>query len=100
MAGWQGSTRASRLPSDWKQLRERTKARAGGICEWVDPTTGQRCTMPGSECDHIERGDDHRDENLQWLCAHHHGRKTQQEAAQARWRYREKRPAEKHPGLL
>lgn len=97
---WQGSTRASRLPTDWPARRQRVRMRAGDICEHVDPETGQRCTAVGSECDHVIPGDDHDETNLQWLCTAHHAEKTRRESAAARWRVRERRPAERHPGLL
>jgi 5-methylcytosine-specific restriction endonuclease McrA len=94
---WDTSTRASRLPSDWSQRRADTRDRAGGICQWVE--SGVRCTAPGRECDHIHPGDDHSPANLQWLCSPHHRLKTKRESAAARWKYREHRPAERHPGL-
>ncbi|HEX5118286.1 MAG TPA: hypothetical protein VFW65_24135 [Pseudonocardiaceae bacterium] len=41
-----------------------------------------------------------RHENLRGVCHECHAEKTKREAAAARWRYRERRPAERHPGLL
>lgn len=95
---WEGSTRRHRLPPDWPELRELTRARAGGRCEHVDPITGERCTQPGTDCDHIVSGDDHSDQNLQWLCRGHHAPKSGREGAAAR--PSRKRPEEPHPGLL
>lgn len=95
---WDGSRRAQQLPKDWKQRREAVKARAGGICE-ATLNTGARCTAPGTDCDHIQRGNNHNYNNLQWLCAWHHNRKTQGEASQFRrrggspWHPRDKHPA-------
>ena len=38
------------------------------------------CDGYGSQCDHIDRGDDHSLTNLQWLSQPCHTAKTQQEA--------------------
>lgn len=93
---WSSSNRASRLPSDWPKRRAQTKKRAGGQCEAID--NGTRCPAPGTDCDHIQRGDNHELRNLQWLCRPHHKRKTQAEALEARpSRFR---PPEQHPGLI
>jgi 5-methylcytosine-specific restriction protein A len=63
---------------------------------------GVRCVEPGTDCDHIERGDDHSLSNLQWLCSWHHDKKTAREALEAR-RYiprpSARKPQEKHFGL-
>jgi 5-methylcytosine-specific restriction protein A len=80
---WEGSTRALRLPPNWPTLRKTVSARAGGQCEWA--TEGSRCPRPGSECDHIRRGDDHSPANLQWLCKPHHASKTSEEGNRAQW---------------
>lgn len=106
---WSTSTRSARLPDDWPKRRRQVSARAGGRCQGpTDPVTGRphpdlpRCASEGSECDHIIPGDDHRLDNLQWLCADCHQTKTSREAAEAAraWRQRAKRPTERHPGLL
>ena len=93
--------RASRLPTDWAKRRERVAARAGGRCEAMLHDGGGRCEEPGSECDHIMRGDDHGLDNLQWLCHWHHAQKTRREALEALKAKNERnsRPA-KHPGLI
>lgn len=87
---WERSDRRARLPSNWEALREVVKRLAGGLC--------QRCGAPGNQCDHIIRGDDHRLENLMWLCVDCHRAKTQREANEARVPAR--RPPGRHPGLL
>lgn len=94
---WAGSTRRLRLPPNWNQLRAEVRTRSGGRCEEVGDD-GRRCNEPGRDCDHIVRGDLHDLSNLQWLCPKHHASKSGREGAAAR--PRERRPPEKHPGLL
>ncbi|GAA3751036.1 HNH endonuclease signature motif containing protein [Micromonospora maritima] len=94
---WSSSTRRSRLPSNWQQLRADVRERAGGRCEFIGDDA-RRCREAGRDCDHIVPGDNHDLSNLQWLCPGHHSKKSAQEGAAAR--PRERRPAEKHPGLL
>jgi len=99
MTGWANSTRRARLPPDWHKRRARAKRNAAGQCQAI--TDGQRCTEPGTDCDHIDRhgGDDQT--NLQWLCRHHHNAKTARESAAARaLSPKSQRPPQKHPGLL
>ncbi|RCS78867.1 HNH endonuclease [Brachybacterium alimentarium] len=96
---WSTSDRRSRLPSEWHALRARVRRRAGGRCEWV-AQDGSRCPSPGTDCDHIQPGDDHRMGNLQWLCAPHHKAKTARDNTRAlavRTQLRA-RPTESHPG--
>ena len=71
-----------RLPHarEWERIRQATKARAGGQCEAIED--GQRCTNPGSECDHVT--DRHNHTDTQWLCHDHHALKTQAQAQAAR----------------
>lgn len=93
---WQGSTRAARLPSNWRtEIRPRILAR--------DPTCQLAfagiCTGASTEVDHRDHGDNHADENLQGVCTECHIEKTKRESAAARWQYRATRPAERHPGL-
>lgn len=100
MPGWQGSTRKSRLPSDWPQIRKRILARDGGRCTWI--IDGARCPMPATDVDHIIAGDNHDDSNLRSLCKSHHAKKSSAEGGRARRRqnrYRIERPNEQHPGL-
>lgn len=75
---WAGSTRSQRLPPNWSKIRRRVIARDHGRCQWPD------CGAPGTEVDHITRGDNHTLANLQLLCAPHHKTKTASEAADAR----------------
>lgn len=89
---WQGSTRAQRLPNDWPARRARVKARAHGRCQALG------CTAPGTECDHINPGDDHSLANLQWLCHTHHAAKTKTEAAAGYAAHSPRRPTPRHPG--
>nr|DAO70170.1 MAG TPA: HNH endonuclease bacteriophage, HNH Endonuclease, DNA.52A [Caudoviricetes sp.]DAU37721.1 MAG TPA: HNH endonuclease bacteriophage, HNH Endonuclease, DNA.52A [Caudoviricetes sp.]DAV61087.1 MAG TPA: HNH endonuclease bacteriophage, HNH Endonuclease, DNA.52A [Caudoviricetes sp.] len=98
---WETSDRAARLPDDWEERRAFVRDRAAGRCEAM-LHDGTRCPAAGTDCDHIEPGDDHRAVNLQWLCRWHHKRKTQQEAAAALAAERKKNQPRKrkHPGLI
>lgn len=100
--GWIGSTRRARLPANWDELRADADLRnPQHICHW--------CGDPGgSDLDHIQRGDDHSPENLDWIHNRRdyeqgrskrncHGQKTGQEGAAARQRLN--RPADVHPAL-
>lgn len=103
--GWAGSDRRDRLPDDWPQRVAETRARAGGQCEWkMSGRNGGRfrCTAPGTDCDHINPGDDHSAENRQWLCGRHHKSKTAAEGNTAKAAIKAKgtRPPEQHPGLI
>ena len=73
---WAGSTRAARLPRDWKRRRARI-LRRDPLCR----ICGIRASV---EVDHIIAGDDHRDQALQGLCRECHRLKSQREAAEAR----------------
>ena len=92
---WSTSTRKGSLPPDWPRRVAATRARAHGRCEHVGPDG--RCPAQGVDCDHAGHRHDH--DTLQWLCATHHQAKTQAEATRARWRYRDRRDPEPHPGL-
>lgn len=73
---WAGSTRRSRLPPDWNRTRRRILRR--------DPTC-KVCTLrPSTQVDHVERGDDHRDANLQGICDPCHRAKSASEGNAAR----------------
>lgn len=96
---WTGER--NHLPSNWKALRELTAERAGYQCQDF-MRDGTRCPDRGTECDHIiniRSGGSHDLENLQWLCAWHHKRKTTQESLSARKHISMWRKPEKHPGL-
>lgn len=98
---WSDSTRKERLPDDWEQRRATVRDRAGGRCQ-ATMRDGTRCTEPGTDCDHIVRGDNHALSNLQWICRWHHNKKTAREARDARSFTRvppARKPREQHPGL-
>lgn len=99
---WETSDRASRLPADWKVRVKKVKDRALGRCEWKLPS-GDRCPRPGTDCDHRKPGDNHELWNLQWLCSHHHAKKTASEAwagkRAKKGQSRTKRRVERHPGV-
>lgn len=101
MAGWQDSDRKSRLPDDWEYRRQFVRNRAGGRCEQIQED-GTRCPMFGTDCDHVDRGDNHDFSNLEWLCSSHHAAKSAMEGVEARAakKLRGLRPVERHPGLL
>lgn len=97
--GWAGSDRRARLPSDWRAIVARILARDGHKCRAI-LDAGTRCNAPANQVDHIVRGDDHSDGNLQALCAWHHGKKSAAEGvAGRRTPPTSRRPAERHPGL-
>lgn len=101
MPQWQGSDRRARLPDDWPRIRFRVGERDGWRCQ-ADTPAG-KCLRQANQCDHIERGDDHSEGNLQMLCEEHHATKSSSEggrarsAARARMKKRWERPAEKNP---
>ena len=96
---WSSSNRKARLPADWETRRRKVRARAQDQCEWTDELG--RCTAEGTDCDHIEAGDDHSLSNLQWLCSFHHSLKTRRESAAAnRRRLTARRAPEAHPGIV
>lgn len=96
VVSWESSDRRSRLPADWSERRQATKARARDRCEAT--THDPRCDGWGSECDHRTPGDDHDLANLQWLNPWCHKAKTQREAQAAK--PKRKRPPERHPGAI
>lgn len=104
---WSTSDRKSRLPGNWESLRKKILKRDGYRCK-AQTLTG-RCPGVATDVDHIKRGDDHSDSNLQSLCADHHKQKTAREghlAYNAQRRAQQKRierdfgNQEPHPGTL
>lgn len=95
---WEGSDRSARLPANWPSLVRQVEQRAQGRCQ-VTMRDGSRCRDRGTQCDHIQAGDDHSLANLQWICEWHHARKSAAEGNAARTRLTSRRPAERHPGL-
>lgn len=91
---WATSTRRLRLPRDWARIRRDILDRDGYRCRLGSPV----CTIEATEVDHIARGDDHRESNLQAVCRNCHARKSSFEGAAAK--PKRLRPAERHPGLL
>ncbi|MER5312899.1 HNH endonuclease [Streptomyces sp. NPDC002773] len=92
---WGTSSRASRLPGNWKTIRARVIAR--------DPLCQICRVRPSVIADHIEAmTDDHRLEALQGVCEPCHRLKTSAEANAARAANPSpgrRRPPETHPGL-
>lgn len=103
---WRGSTRRARLPSDWPALCRQAREAYGTAC--------YLCGHDGaSDTDHVNRGDDHRVENLRPVCGRScgqcrdegrapcHAVKSSREggiAAQAARPKRQRAP-ERHPGM-
>jgi 5-methylcytosine-specific restriction protein A len=96
---WRGSNRSARLPSDW----------ASRIVPLVFATYGDHCHVcgqPGAdEVDHVRAGDDHSLTNLRPIHGRGtpqrcHARKSSAEGNAARWKVRQRREPERHPGLL
>lgn len=94
---WKGSTRRARLPRGWATVTvPRILARDRHVC--------YLCGATGADTvDHVIPGDDHRDANLAAVHdanpPHCHRRKSSQEGNASRWKEKEQRPAEQHPGL-
>lgn len=103
MSGWDNSDRKERLPPNWyTEIVPFVKKRDGGRCTWVLSKSKLRCPRPGTDVDHRIPGDDHHYENLQLLCAHHHGKKTAFEAHAAKRKKKASRyrAPEEHPGRV
>lgn len=101
MPNWGGSTRKSRLPSNWETIRRAVLTRDGYRCRWIREDTGQRCNEHANQVDHIVQGadDDHPDA-LQSLCGWHHQRKSSSEGGHAAAARRKAAKKRRHPGLL
>lgn len=74
---WTGAGR--KMPSNWSSTIVPRILRRDPVC------TEPGCNQPSTEVDHIGDRNDHRDENLRGLCGPHHRKKTQRQAAAARW---------------
>jgi len=97
--GWETSNRKAELPHDWATRRVRVLRRDAYRCRARD-STGLVCGAPANQVDHIERGNNHDESNLEALCRWHHARKSAQEGVAARRpRPRQQRTPEPHPGL-
>lgn len=99
MSSWNGSSRRSELPEDWKQRVKAVWSRDGGRCRWILPS-GSRCPRPGADVDHRYSPHRHDIDDLWLLCREHHDRKTQRESWVGRQKKKlPKRPEEPHPGM-
>lgn len=97
---WSTSDRRQRLPADWPKIRRQVKARAGGKCQATQHTP--QCNGTGTDADHIQQGDNHSLDNLQWLSEPCHKAKTARETAARNKRNAKlkRKPKEQHPGRL
>ncbi|MBH5296526.1 HNH endonuclease [Corynebacterium ulcerans] len=88
--------RKSRLPKNWLALRHRILTRDNYRCQ----LRYDGCKGFATDVDHIHRGDNHADSNLQSACSACHLKKTHAEALAARRlkKARRFRPTERHPG--
>jgi len=95
---WYSSDRRAGLPKDWPARRKRVLKRDGYLCQ----IRGPRCLGTATDVDHIKRGDNHDDGNLQSACSPCHNTKTSAEsiAQRSKLRSRRFRPAERHPGSM
>lgn len=95
---WENSNRRSQLPDNWNQLKAYIAERDNHRCQEL-MRDGTPCQDIGTECDHIEHGNNHSPDNLRMLCKWHHARKSSAEGNAARKTYTERRPKESHPGF-
>lgn len=96
---WEGSDRRERLPDNWDELRaEAHRLNPRHICHLCGESGGDAL-------DHKQRGDDHRQENLDWahdkVPPHCHRRKSGREGAAARAERRRamRLQPERHPAF-
>ncbi|WP_399335722.1 HNH endonuclease [Varibaculum cambriense] len=87
------TARYRQLPKDWRRIRVEVIQRDHGRC--------QICGAPGTDVDHIVRGQDHSLSNLRLLCRRCHMRRTGRDGGRVKYRSRvcTLRPKEAHPGL-
>ena len=101
--GWVGSNRKAELPRNWPQIVARILTRDFHRCQWIRVDTDQRCLAHANQVDHIIPGGPDTDDNLQALCAYHHGKKSGREGGLASGIARAKKAASSkplHPGLM
>lgn len=93
---WQNSDRRAGLPRDWNRRRQRVLDRDDHRCR----IRGPKCIGKATDVDHIIRGDNHDEVNLQAACRPCHNAKTSRESneVQTRMRKAAKRPPPRHPG--
>jgi 5-methylcytosine-specific restriction protein A len=91
--------RQKQLPPAWPKIRAAVLARDGYACTSVEH--GERCSLPANQVHHAGAGNDHSLDALVSLCDRHHDRLTAQQGNAARWaRDSERRPLERHPGMV
>lgn len=96
---WDTSNRKAELPHDWQARRIRVLRRDSYRCQARD-SQGRLCGAWANQVDHIERGNNHDEDNLQALCRWHHARKSSAEGAAARRpRPTKAREREPHPAF-
>jgi 5-methylcytosine-specific restriction protein A len=96
---WETSNRRTQLPHNWTAITALIKERDSGQCtEFM--RDGTRCPDRGTDVDHIEPGNHHHLDNLRLLCKWHHNKKSSAEGNQNRQYLTERRPKEKHPGII
>lgn len=96
---WDTSNRKAELPHDWQARRIRVLRRDSYRCQARD-SQGRVCGAWANQVDHIERGNNHDEDNLQALCRWHHARKSSAEGNAAKKpRPRREREPERHPAF-
>lgn len=95
---WYSSDRRNGLPKNWPALRKRILQRDNHRCQIRGPS----CLGTATDVDHVQRGNNHDESNLQSACSPCHKKKTSDESNARRKQLREaryRRP-ERHPGAL
>ncbi|WTW96166.1 HNH endonuclease [Streptomycetaceae bacterium NBC_01309] len=97
---WDSTQRRDELPPNWRrEIVPRIKKRDRGVCQWPNDRGGI-CGREGTDVDHIGDPQVHADENLRLLCQWHHRKRTSAQGNAARTRITQRRPPERHPGLI